>query len=915
MSTAPPNADHIVDLWLERDLSQTTAAPIHEMDGELEHAAGILSSGRNLLLIGESGVGKSALVGEIARRIPTIESLSALRDARVLEFSVGLRMSRLVKDESIFEAFNALMDAIPRLGTPVVSYFRDGDLLYQSGIAARLDSFCMRQPLPIIVEGRPGAMNEMLEFHESVNQHFVALHLNEPDVERAVRIVSGLANDADAPLNGSFEESALSEAVYLTHRFLARACLPRKAIELLRDTASTSRRTTVDSGEVIARFCHTHNTPRWLIDTAETLALDALEERMRGALLGQNDAIDAALSTIAMVKSGLCDVRRPFGIYLFVGPTGVGKTHLAQLLATELFGSPQLMMRINMGDFAHSRDAQTLFGDPEHHLAPNRRGVLTQRLMGHPFGVILLDEFEKAHPSVHDRLLPLIDEGCFTNGAGESISCRSSIIIATSNAGAEVYRESALGFTTPSDLGDKREELDRRLQEIFRFELLNRFDRVVHFHPLTRDQIRELAARELRELSDRPGLRRYHAHLQIDEAVLDWLAAHGYHARFGARFLKRTIERTVTTAIADLIARHPPEQELQLTLDLHRGRIRARKMGEPSPARIARTAHAGQQTAPTTGLDANALIERATSRLISLDGDISERDQLLTEMSQAEFWDDNERRRLVTERFRTLDVSTRLTQRFARPLLVLREAIESGTTVTQVSMEAAAIALSEWEERDLHEGENSLWLVISNVDDEVVPRERLMRLAKMYSAWCERNALRCTPVAFEPRGSDLFTRLVLDIQGPGAEQFFNLERGIHCLLRISDAPLRVRVDVIAQQSDGLGADVRDRPRIRGPFALMAQLQSTVQLPATGQRINFAGESRATLAALVSDLQAAWSGLRVESPEVVRNYGEPGGLVRDPRTGATAPLRAAEHGRLEGFHEAFRQSSKALGNNP
>lgn len=696
MSTAPPNVDHIVDLWLERDLRQATAATTHEMDGELEQAAGILSSGRNLLLIGESGVGKSALVSEIARRIPTLESLSALRDARVLELSVGLRMSRLVKDESIFEAFNALMDAISRLGTPIVSYFRDGDLLYQSGIAARLDSFCMRQPFPIIVEGRPGAKTERLECYESVDQHFVTLTLNEPDVERAVRIVSGLANDVDAPLNGSFEESALREAVYLTHRFLARACLPRKAIELLRDTASTSSRTKVGLGEVITRFCQTHNTPRWLIDTAQTLALDALEERMRSALLGQNEAIDAALSTIAMVKSGLCDVRRPFGIYLFAGPTGVGKTYLAQLLATELFGNPQRMMRINMGDFAHPQDAQTLFGDPEHHLAPNRRGVLTQRLMGHPFGVILLDEFEKAHPSVHDRLLPLIDEGCFINGAGESISCRSSIIIATSNAGAEVYRESALGFTTPSDLASKREELVRRLQEIFRVELLNRFDRVVHFHPLARDQIRELAARELRELSERPGLRRFNAQLHIDEAILDWLAAHGYHARFGARFLKRTIERTVTTAIADLIARQPPEQELQLILDVHRGRIRARKMSEQSPPRMTSTSHAGRQTAPTTGLEASALIERATSRLTSLDSDITERDQLLTEMSQAQFWDDGERRRLVTERFRTLDISTRLTQRFARPLLVLRDTIESSATVTQASTEAAAIALGEW---------------------------------------------------------------------------------------------------------------------------------------------------------------------------------------------------------------------------
>ena len=152
-------------------------------------------------------------------------------------------------------------------------------------------------------------------------------------------------------------------------------------------------------------------------------------------------------------------------------------------------------------------------------------------------------------------MLPLIDEGEFVNGAGEKISCRSSLIIATSNAGAEVYRESALGFTTPADPDTKREELDRRIKETFRFELLNRFDRVVHFTPLTREEIRELAQRELASLQHRPGLRRRGARVQVEEAVIDWLADYGYDARYGARFLKRTIEREVTTSIADALAR------------------------------------------------------------------------------------------------------------------------------------------------------------------------------------------------------------------------------------------------------------------------------------------------------------------------------------------------------------------------
>ena len=332
--------------------------------------------------------------------------------------------------------------------------------------------------------------------------------------------------------------------------------MPRKAIDLLASTAVTARSEgNVSTGDLLERFCQVHHTPRWLVDPDLGVDLDELDERLRDQLLGQDEAVSAALSTVALIKAGLSDLRRPFAVFLFVGPTGVGKTHLAQTLAAELFGDRSRMVRINMGDFTGPRGAESLFGDPDHHAPASRRGVLTARLMGRPFGVLLLDEFEKAHAAIHDRMLPLIDEGQFTNGAGELISCRSNIIIATSNAGAEVYRESALGFTTPGDLRAKREELERRVRQEFRFELLNRFDRVVHFNPLTRDDIRELARRELLRLKDRPGLRRANIGLQLDDAVLDWLAGHGYDAHYGARFLKRTIEREVTTAIADALVR------------------------------------------------------------------------------------------------------------------------------------------------------------------------------------------------------------------------------------------------------------------------------------------------------------------------------------------------------------------------
>src|SRR5262249_50787537 len=196
-----------------------------------------------------------------------------------------------------------------------------------------------------------------------------------------------------------------------------------------------------------------------------------------------------------------------------------------------------------MADFQNETDAYTLFGNPDSYQPRSRRGLLTVRVTGYPFGVLLLDEFEKAHAKVHDRFLQLIDEGAFINSAGETISCRSMIIIATSTAGSEISRGGGWGFPRPADLNALDQELDRILTKHFRIEFLNRFDQIVHFHPLSRDEIRSIALREIEALRDRAGVRTRGIELVADEGMLDWLTAHGYDPHFGARFLKRTIER------------------------------------------------------------------------------------------------------------------------------------------------------------------------------------------------------------------------------------------------------------------------------------------------------------------------------------------------------------------------------------
>ena len=182
----------------------------------------------------------------------------------------------------------------------------------------------------------------------------------------------------------------------------------------------------------------------------------------------------------------------------------------------------------------------------------------------------------------------------------------------------------------------------------------------------------------------------------------------------------------------------------------------------------------------------------------------------------------------------------------------------------------------------------------------------------MYLGWCRRMELKAHPVAFEVLGSDLVSRLVLEVEGPGAEHYLDAERGIHRQRRSAAPYARVRVDLVQQGSEGPSVDIKDRALTRGPFGLIANLETALRLEHTGQTVRLLGASRATLAGLVGDLRAAWSGLRIDSPEVVRSYGEAGGVVLDPRTGASAAQRSVQRGKLEPFFDAWRRREPETG---
>lgn len=953
-SGGPLEPQEIIAQWLERDLSAEAAAgdlpPAFEVEHILEPMAEMITAGRNPILTGESGVGKTAAVYEFVRRATVGDATGQawgpeqVRGKRFIQFSFARRAAGLKKNDEVRPEFQKLVDALIQAGKDIVPFFRDIHLAYNFDLEPLLKMLAVRFENPILGEADPLRLRWLLEYHPDLEQSFSTLTVEEPDLDKAAKILDQWAAEQARAHQTRFTEEALSEALYLSHRFLARARLPRKALEMLGQAAIGKRQVT--DADVIARFSHAHRVPRWLVDPAVPLKLTDLEEKFRGRVLGQDEAVRVVVNMIGMIKAGLSDLRRPFGVFLFVGPTGVGKTHLAQLLAEHLFGSRDRMIRLNMADYPDEHNARTLFGNPEASSASDQRGVLTQRVMGHPFAVILLDEFEKAHEKVHDRFMQLMDEGSFINGAGETISCRSNIIIATSNTGAEVYRGVQFGFSGEADRDNLMQELDNRLEQKFRFEFLNRFDQIVHFQPLSRQDIRTIALRELEQLEKRAGFRQRALTLEIEESVLDWLAVHGYDSDYGARFLRRAIERHVTTAIADAIVREQPPRGSSIELCVRGNRVVARlaKQEEAAVSPLPRPElplavvglRAGEADREELIGRTREVLDEATDLLDGLAARRQRYGELLEQMNGVGFWDDAEERREVLDEFRDLDVSIQVESRLARPLEQLREVMETEAAddgdpgvdpgALARKLESAAHALADWRARQAEEGPAAVWVVISNADPMRPAGKWLRDLTQMELNWCSRLGLTASIAAYEEQDGEL-SRVALEVQGPGAVAYLIPEAGLHRMHREDDhrpSDLRARVDLIPHSVAPREESWPNLTTLRAHKPLLGiepTCKGRVELEHRGLSMEFVGVRPVTLGHFLHDLQRAWSQLAtpdapepldaedfsVDSSEVARVYGENGAGARDPRTGATVPrLRDALRGNLDEFLDAWRK---------
>ncbi|MCK6546153.1 AAA family ATPase [Myxococcota bacterium] len=516
--------------------------------------AEIERAGTSILLVGPSGAGKTAIVHEVVRRLA--KDAKTLVDRRDVWQVDG---NRIIAGMSVVGAWEA------RVGAMVTELTARQDVLFVDDLPALVYTGRSAHSSTNVAQYLEPHLSELRIIGECTHERLLATKDEAPGFFARFRIVHVDAmTEKDAMLVlvhqaralGAVEEvrvapEALEAVLSLVRRFEARRAHPGKAVALLSRIAGDHGarsidafgRRVLDREAVVETFSRETGLPRSVLWEKDALELGALEEFFRTRIVAQPAAIEAAIDAVTVLQQGLVDPERPIATYLFVGPTGVGKTETAKALAELLFGSKDRLVRFDMSELVSAASVARLFGDRLH---PD--GELTRRIEQQPFSVVLLDEIEKAHPSVFDALLQVLGEGRLTNAAGRTVDFTSTIVIMTSNLGAREAGKS-LGFGEPT-AATLEAHYRSAAERWFRPELFNRIDRVVAFAPLGRDALTPLVRRLMEQMLTRRGLTRQSIVVDVDPALVEVLVAEGFDPRYGARSVKRILEAKLAVPLA-----------------------------------------------------------------------------------------------------------------------------------------------------------------------------------------------------------------------------------------------------------------------------------------------------------------------------------------------------------------------------
>ena len=611
-----------------RDLTQGAREgkldPVIGRDVEILRVIQILSrrTKNNPVLIGEAGVGKTAIVEGLAQKIATNDVPEILMGKRVVSLDLGAMIAGSRFRGEFEERLKAAIEEVQRASGEVILFIDELHTVVGAGAAqGAMDASNMLKPALARGELQCIGATTLDEYHKHIEKdsalerRFAPVYVEEPSVEDTIQMLRGLRDRYEAHHKVHLSDEALIAAARLSARYVTDRHLPDKAIDLMDEAAAKLRvalyslppelkemkseieRLTAEEEQAglerdyeraaqkkseRLRLESEFNSQRdqWeseheldevvdVNDIAEVVAqwtgipvnqmmeteaerLLQMEDRLHERIKGQDEAIRAISDAIRRARSGLKDPRRPIGSFIFIGPSGVGKTELAKALAEFMFDDEEALVRIDMSEYREQHTVSRLFGAPPGYVGYEEGGQLTEAVRRRPYRVILFDEIEKAHPEVWNALLQILDDGRLTDGQGRVVDFRNTVLIMTSNLGTEFVRKSgSLGFLQRSDNEDERashEKIEKALKSTFRPEFLNRIDEIITFSPLSREQMLEIVDLQMHEVQER--LSEHGLTVQLTPAARNWLAEVGYDPGFGARPLKRALQKHVESPLS-----------------------------------------------------------------------------------------------------------------------------------------------------------------------------------------------------------------------------------------------------------------------------------------------------------------------------------------------------------------------------
>ena len=613
-----------------RDLSELARKgrldPVVGRSGEIETTIEILSrrTKNNPVLIGEPGVGKTAIVEGLAQRIETGSVPETLRGKRVVELSLTSLVAGSKFRGEFEERIKAVLDEIIAHQDELIVFVDELHTLVGAGGGGGeggLDASNIIKPalargeLHMIGATTLSEYQKYIEKDSALERRFQPVVVPEPSVDQTIEILRGLRDKYEAHHRVRITDEALVAAAELSDRYIAHRFLPDKAIDLIDQAAARVRialssqsdemqqidealtklrreqeaasahrnydeakrleaeiqdyvskkekaadlwrkqkgvRSSEVSVEHIAQVVSKlTGVPVTELTREEKDRLLNMEEHLHERVIGQEEAIRAVSDAVRRARSGLSERNHPLATFLFLGPTGVGKTELAKTLAQVVFGDENALVRIDMSEYLERHNVSRLVGAPPGYVGYDEGGQLTEAVRRRPYTVVLLDEIEKAHPEVYNILLQLLDDGRLTDGKGRVVDFSNAIIIATSNLGSSGPQQERIGYQTSNNSEPDTGSKDRLLEQVrahFRPEFVNRLDDIIVFHSLTKDQIKQIVGMQLERVT-----RTAHGQgigIKFDDSVIDYLAESGYSADYGAREIKRRIQTEVENALA-----------------------------------------------------------------------------------------------------------------------------------------------------------------------------------------------------------------------------------------------------------------------------------------------------------------------------------------------------------------------------